>query len=146
LIKGVLGGLTFWIFGIGSPVLYGVVMGILSLIPMIGSWLVMYPAAIIEILMGNFWQGIAIFLICTFIVSSVDNLLGPRLVASGAGLHPLLIFFASFGGLSMFGAIGFIVGPVIAALFLSVLDVYGIEYKPQLEIAHGTGAETERRG
>jgi predicted PurR-regulated permease PerM len=137
LIKGFIGGLTFWIFGISSPILWGVVMAILSIIPMLGAWLVMYPAAVIMLVMGNIWQGIAILLISTLIISSVDNILQPRLVGRSSGLHDLLIFFSTLGGISMFGVMGFIVGPIVAALFVSILDVYSIEFKSQLDLAQG---------
>ena len=97
LIKGFIGGLTFWIFGITSPTLWGVVMAILSIVPMLGTWLVMYPAALIMMLMGHIWQGIALFLISAVIIGSVDNILQPRLVGRSSGLHissfsfPLLV-------------------------------------------------------
>jgi len=137
LIKGFIGGLTFWTFGINSPILWGVVMAILAIIPMLGAWLVMYPAAVILLLMGHIWQGIALFLISTLIISSVDNILQPRLVGRSTGLHDLLIFFSTLGGIGMFGVMGFIVGPIIAALFISILDVYSIEFKSQLDLAQG---------
>ena len=137
LIKGFIGGLTFWIFGISSPILWGVVMAILSIIPMLGAWLVMYPAAVILLLLGHIWQGIALFLISTLIISSVDNILQPRLVGRSTELHDLLIFFSTLGGIGMFGVMGFIVGPIIAALFISILDVYSIEFKSQLDLAQG---------
>ena len=137
LIKGFLGGLTFWIFGINSPILWGVVMAILSIIPLLGAWLVMYPAAVILLFLGHIWQGIAMFLISTLIISSIDNILQPRLVGRSTGLHDLLIFFSTLGGISVFGVMGFIVGPIIAALFVSILDVYSIEFKSQLDLAQG---------
>ena len=144
LIKGFIGGFTFWIFGIASPVLWGVVMVILSIIPMLGSWIVMIPAAIIMIVIGQIGKGIALFLISTLIISSVDNILGPRLVARGSGMHDLLIFFSILGGISMFGVMGFIVGPIIAALFLSILDVYSIEFKTHLDFSQGICKNTEK--
>jgi len=137
LIKGFIGGLTLWIFGFSSPILWGVVMAILSIIPMLGAWLVMYPAAVILLVMGHIWQGIALFLISTLIISSIDNILQPRLVGRSSGLHDLLIFFSTLGGISMFGVMGFIVGPIIAALFVSILDVYSIEFKSHLDLAQG---------
>jgi predicted PurR-regulated permease PerM len=137
LIKGFIGGFTFWIFGISSPILWGVVMAILSIVPMLGAWLVMYPAALIMMLMGHIWQGVALFLISAVIISSVDNILQPRLVGRSSGLHDLLIFFSTLGGISMFGVMGFIVGPIVAALFVSILDVYSIEFKSQLDLAQG---------
>jgi predicted PurR-regulated permease PerM len=135
LLKGGLGALTFWIFGVGSPILWGVVMTILSIIPMVGAWLVMYPAAVIMIITGNLWQGVAIFLIAALVIGNIDNILAPRLVGREAGMHDLLIFFSTIGGISMFGVMGFIVGPIIAALFLTILDIYGIEFKSQLDHA-----------
>jgi predicted PurR-regulated permease PerM len=137
LIKGFLGGLTFYIFGISSPILWGVVMAVLSIIPLLGAWLVMYPAAFIMIITGQVGGGIALFLICTVIISSIDNILQPRLVARGSGLHDLIIFFSTLGGISMFGVMGFIVGPIIAAFFFSILEVYSIEFKSQLEQVGG---------
>ena len=137
LIKGCIGGLTFWIFDISSPILWGVVMAILAIIPMLGAWLVMYPAALIMMVMGHIWQGVVLFLISAVIISSIDNILQPRLVGRSSGLHDLLVFFSTLGGISMFGVMGFIVGPIIAALFVSILDVYSIEFKSHLDLAQG---------
>jgi predicted PurR-regulated permease PerM len=135
VIKGAMGGLTFWVFGIGSPILWGVVMVLLSFIPLVGAWLVMYPAAFFMMLSGQVWQGLVVLLIAAIIVGSVDNVLGPRLVARGAGMHDLLIFFSTLGGISMFGVMGFIIGPIIAALFIAILEVYGTEFRSQLELS-----------
>ncbi|HEX9972036.1 MAG TPA: AI-2E family transporter [bacterium] len=137
LIKGFLGGLTFWIFGVSSPLLWGVVMVLLSIIPMVGAWLVMYPAAIVLMITGQMWQGILLFLIAGVIIGNIDNVLIPRLVGREAGMHDLFVFFSTLGGISIFGVMGFIIGPVIAALFLAILDVYSIEFKQQLDIAQG---------
>src|SRR6185503_15319673 len=114
----------------------GVVMGFLSVLPVVGPWLVMYPAGIILLITGDVWGGVAILLIATFIVSSVDNVLEPMLVGRGAGMHDLLVFFSMMGGIATFGVMGFIVGPLIAALFRTLLDIYGTEFKRQLELVH----------
>jgi predicted PurR-regulated permease PerM len=135
LIKGFMGGLTFWIFGISSPILWGVVMVLLSIIPMVSAWLVMYPAAILLMISGQVWQGILLFLIAAVIIGNIDNILIPRLVGREAGMHELMVFFSTLGGISIFGVMGFIIGPIIAALFISILDVYSIEFKPQLDVA-----------
>lgn len=135
LAQGVLGGLTLWLFNISAPLLWGMVMVILSIIPMVGAWLVLYPIALVQILVGHTWQGIAIFLIGALLIGNIDNLLRPRLVGRDAGMHDLMIFFSTLGGLSVFGVMGFIVGPVLAALFLTVLDIYAVEFKSHLEIA-----------
>ena len=135
LIQGTLGGITLWIFGIGSPVLWGVVMVILSVIPLVGCWLVLYPAAFFLMVTGEVWQGVAIILITAFIISNIDNFLRPQLVGKDAGMHDLLIFFSTLGGLSVYGVMGFIVGPVIAVFFLTILDIYSIEFKTTLDLA-----------
>ena len=135
LIKGFMGGLTFWIFGISSPILWGVVMVLLSIIPMVSAWLVMYPAAILLMISGQVWQGILLFLIAALIIGNIDNILIPRLVGREAGMHELMVFFSTLGGISIFGVMGFIIGPIIAALFISILDVYSIEFKQQLDVA-----------
>lgn len=136
LIKGFLGGLTFWIFGVSSPILWGVVMVLLSIIPMVGPWFVMYPAAFVLMLTGQVWQGILLFIIGGAIIGNIDNVLIPRLVGREAGMHDLIVFFSTLGGISVFGVMGFIIGPIIAALFLSILEVYSIEFKKQLELSH----------
>jgi len=136
MLKGALGALTFWAFGIEAAALWGVVMGFLSVLPIVGPWLVMYPAGLILIIIGDVWGGVAILLIATFVISSLDNVLEPMLVGRGAGMHDLLVFFSMLGGIATFGVMGFIVGPLIAALFRTLLDIYGTEFRRQLELVH----------
>ena len=136
LLKGTLGGLTFWLFGIEAAALWGVVMGFLSVLPVVGPWLVMYPAGLLLMLTGDVWGGIAVLLIATFVVSTIDNVLEPILVGRDAGMHELLVFFSMIGGIATFGVMGFIVGPLIAALFRTLLDIYGTEFRRQLELVH----------
>lgn len=136
LIKGTLGGLTFWAFGLDAPLLWGVVMVFLSVLPVVGAWLVMYPAAVILLIGGHAWAGLGMFLIAAFVVGSVDNVLQPILVGRDTGMHELLVFFSMLGGIGMFGMVGFIVGPAIAALFSTLLDIYGTEFNKQLALVH----------
>ncbi len=140
LVQGTLGGLTLWIFGVSSPILWGLVMVILSIIPLVGGWLVLYPAAIIQLILGNTWQGIAIIVVTSVVISNVDTLLRPRLVGRDAGMHDLLIFFSTIGGISLFGIMGFIIGPVIAVFFLTILDIYSIEFESTLDIAQDSSS------
>ena len=140
LVQGTLGGLTLWILGVASPILWGVVMVILSIIPLVGGWLVLYPAAIIQLILGNTWQGIAIMIVAAVVISNVDTLLRPRLVGRDAGMHDLLIFFSTIGGISLFGIMGFIIGPVIAVFFLTILDIYSIEFESTLDIAQDSSS------
>ena len=145
IIQGFLGGLTFWIFGVGSPILWGVVMALLSVIPLVGSWLVLYPAAIIQLIVGNIFSGIGIILIAAIIISNVDTVLRPRLVGRDTGMHDLMIFFSTLGGISLFGIMGFIIGPVIAVFFLTILDIYAVEFKTTLDMAQSSDLVTSKQ-
>jgi len=131
--QGTLSGLTLWAFGVGSPFLWGVVATFLSIIPLVGAWLVLYPAACFQMATGHLWQGIGILIVTVVVIVNVDNLLRPRLVGQEAGMHDLMVFFSTLGGIGMFGATGFIIGPMIAALFLSLLDIYSAEYVDDLD-------------
>lgn len=134
-IQGVVGGLTLWIFGVQAAALWGVLVAVLAIIPAIGPWLVLYPAAAVQLLTGHPWQALGIFLVTVVVILNLDNLLRPRLVGSGARMHDLLIFFSTLGGLATFGPMGFIVGPVVAALFLALLEIYDEEFRVELEAA-----------
>ena len=140
LIKGLLGGLTFWAFGIEAPALWGVVMVFLSILPVVGAWVVMYPAAAVLMIQGQVWQGIALFLIALIVVGSIDNVLEPFLIGRSAAMHDLVVFFSMLGGIGLFGVMGFIVGPILAALFFTLLDIYGIEFSKQLGVLHAKAA------
>jgi len=133
LVQGTLAGLTLWIFGVGSPFLWGVVATFFAIIPLVGAWLVLYPAAFIQMATGHMGQGIGILLVTVIVIVNVDNLMRPRLVGQETGMHDLMVFFSTLGGIAMFGAMGFIIGPMIAALFLTMLDIYSEEFKEDLE-------------
>ena len=132
VIQGTLGGMMFAIAGVPSFVIWGIIMIGLSIIPAIGSALVWAPVGIIMIFMGNIWQGIFILVFGTVVISFIDNVLRPKLVGGDTAIHPLLVFFATLGGIISFGLLGFIIGPVIMALFLTLWDIYGKEFKSQL--------------
>ena len=132
ITQGGLGGLTFMLCGIHTWMLWGAVMMILSIIPLVGAWVVMVPAAIIELILGNVWQAIVILTVSTVVISNIDNLMRPALVGRDARMHDLLIFFSTLGGIAVFGIMGFIIGPVIAALFVTLLDIYGREFSREL--------------
>ena len=133
LIQGALGALTFLAFGIKSWLLWGIVMVLLSIIPMLGAWVIMFPAALIQVVVGNVWQGIGIFLLSAIVISNIDSFLRPRLVGKQARMHDLVVFFATIGGIAAFGIMGFIIGPVIAALFVTIIDIYSTEFKEYLD-------------
>jgi predicted PurR-regulated permease PerM len=133
LVQGTLSGLTLWVFGVSSPFLWGVVATLAAIIPLVGAWLVLYPAAFLQMVTGHLAQGIGILLVTVIVIVNVDNLMRPRLVGQEAGMHDLMVFFSTLGGLAVFGAMGFIIGPMVAALFLSVLEIYSEEFKDDLD-------------
>lgn len=132
IVQGTLGGILFAVVGIPSAAVWGIIMAALSLIPMVGSSIIWFPTGIIMLLGGNIWQGITVLVVGLGLISIIDNFLRPKLVGKDTQMHPLVIFFATLGGLSMFGLAGFIIGPIVAALFLSLWDIYAVEFKQQL--------------
>jgi predicted PurR-regulated permease PerM len=132
LIVGFFSAITLLIFGIDAWLFWGFVIVICSIIPLFGPSLVMIPTAIFKFLDGQVWQGVGILLITFIILVNIDNVLRPRIVGGSAKMHDLLVFFSTLGGISVFGITGFIIGPIIAALFLTVLKIYSEEFKPQL--------------
>jgi predicted PurR-regulated permease PerM len=132
IIQGTLAGLAFWAVGISQAVFWGTIMSVLSIIPAVGSGIVWFPAVIILFIQGQIIEAIALLLFCGLLVGSVDNVLRPRFVGKDTKMHELLIFFGILGGISMFGILGFIIGPIIAALFVTTWDIYGETFKDYL--------------
>ncbi len=125
LIQGVLAGIALALAGVDSALFWTMLMILLSVIPVVGTVLVWLPAALILIMTGSVVPGVMVLLWCGLVVGNIDNLLRPKLVGQEAGLHELLILFTTLGGLSLFGVAGFIVGPIIAALWVTLWDMYG---------------------
>ncbi len=131
LIQGVLGGLSFWVLGLPSPVFWGAAMGLLSFIPIGGTALIWVPAAIILLIGGAVLKGIVLLAIGVFVISMVDNFLRPFFISTRTNIHPLLLFFAVLGGVQAFGLIGLIAGPLVATLFLTLLEIYTQGIQPE---------------
>jgi predicted PurR-regulated permease PerM len=130
--QGGLAGLAFWAVGIDGAVFWATIMTVLSIIPGIGAALIWVPAAVILFAMGSIWQAIALTLFCAIVVGTLDNLLRPVLVGRDTRMHELLIFFSTLGGLMLFGAMGFILGPVLAALFVTAWEMFGTAFEREL--------------
>lgn len=146
LLQGGLAGAAFAVVGIPSAVFWGAIMAVLSIIPGIGSALVWGPAAIILITTGQLAKGVGLGIFCGVVVGSLDNLLRPVLVGKSTQLHELMIFFGTLGGILMFGVAGIIIGPIVAALFVTVWDIYGIAFKdvlPEVATASPDSENTE---
>jgi predicted PurR-regulated permease PerM len=133
LIQGMIGGVLFFALGIPSPVFWGAVMAFLSIIPFIGAFIVYIPAGIILALTGSYIKALIVILVGTFVISQIDNVLRPFLISGKAALHPLLLFFTIMGGIAMFGLLGVVVGPIIAAIFLTLLKVFEFKLHPEAE-------------
>ncbi len=146
IIQGGLAGLAFALVGIPSAVFWGTIMVVLSVIPGIGTGLVWIPAAVILAASGHLAKGVALALFCGLVVGSCDNLLRPRLVGKDTQLPELLIFFGTLGGLIFFGVLGFIIGPIVAALFVTIWEIYGEVFKHVLPAAGSAPTEAPEEG
>lgn len=124
IAQGTLGGLAFWILGLPSAIIWGVAMTFLSMVPMLGAFLVWVPAAIYLAVTGHWVKALLLALWGTLVIGMIDNFLRPALVGSRTRLHELLIFFAVLGGLSVFGVLGVVLGPVVLAVTIALIDVY----------------------
>ena len=130
--QGVLSGLAFWAAGIEGAIFWTTLMIVLSVVPGVGAALVWVPAVTILVAQGEVWKGVALTLFCSLVVGTIDNVMRPWLVGRDTKMHDLLILFSTLGGLIVFGATGFIVGPILAALFVTVWEMFGIAFREQL--------------
>jgi predicted PurR-regulated permease PerM len=121
-VQGLLGGLMFWWLGLSAPLLWGVVMAMMGVVPVLGTFVVWVPAAIFLALEGHWGSALILALWGLMVVSTVDNLLRPILVGNRLKLHTVLAFLSIVGGLLLFGAAGFILGPVILTVTMVLLE------------------------
>lgn len=149
--QGSIGAVGFVIFGVPNPIFWGVVMIILSIIPIVGAFLVWAPAGVILLAQGHTVSGIGLLLWGFVAVSLVDNWLRPYFVGARADIHPILVLLGVIGGIIVFGFIGFVVGPLILAMFVAVLNFWREDYLPLYraeveEAAEAAEAEAEAGG
>lgn len=131
-IQGFLGGALFYAVGIEGALIWGIIMMLFSVVPGFGSYVVWLPAALVMFILGNIWQGFALIIFGALVISTIDNFLRPILVGKDTQMHPLLILFSTLGGLVFFGISGFIIGPIVTALLLSLWEMYEQYYKEEL--------------
>lgn len=124
LIQGALGGLIFWLLGLTAPLLAGAIMALLSLLPVLGSALVWVPAGLYLLLTGAVTKGIILLAFGTFVIGLADNFLRPVLVGQSIRMPSYVVLLATLGGLATFGANGFVIGPLVAAMFLTAWNIY----------------------
>jgi predicted PurR-regulated permease PerM len=130
VIQGTINGVAFWAVGLPAPAFWGAVMIVLSLVPIVGGALVWVPTAVGLALTGSGGRALVLVLVCGLVSGSVDNVLRPRFVGRDTKLPDWLVFVSTLGGLGFFGAVGFIVGPLVAALFLTLWSMVGVMYRP----------------
>ena len=128
IVQGALGGIIFWILGIPAALLWGVIMAVLSLIPAIGAGLVWLPAAIYLIAVGDWIPGIVLVLYGVLVIGLADNILRPILVGRDTKLPDWLVLLSTLGGIGLVGISGFVVGPLIAALFIAFWQIFRSEF------------------
>ena len=148
IIQGALGGMAFRVAGIEGAALWGTIMTILSIIPGIGAPLVWVPFVIFLYVNGQYLTATLLLVWCGAVVTTIDNFLRPVLVGRDAQMPDLLILIGTLGGLFLFGPMGFIVGPIICGLFLTVWDIYGTTFKavlPPVESFRPFGKDVARR-
>jgi predicted PurR-regulated permease PerM len=129
IVQGTMSGIAFWVVGIPDVAFWTVVMIVLSILPLIGAALVWVPAAFILAASGQVMQAVLLVLFCALIVGSVDNVVRPRLVGRDTRMHDLVILFSALGGLIAFGPVGFILGPVLAGLFVTSWEIFAVAYR-----------------
>ena len=122
--QGALGGLIFWVLGIQAPVLWGVLMAFLSLLPAVGASLIWMPVALYYLATGAVAQGAILIAYGIFVIGLVDNLLRPLLVGKDTKLPDYMVLISTLGGMSLFGLTGFVIGPAIAALFVATWGLF----------------------
>jgi predicted PurR-regulated permease PerM len=123
-LQGLAGGLLFAFLGLGAPVFWGVMMGVLALFPFVGTWMVWVPASIWFFVTGQFVKGLIVVVVGAGIVSTIDNVLRPAILSGRTQMNGLLMFLSLIGGVTAFGLLGLVLGPLVTALVVGLFDAY----------------------
>jgi predicted PurR-regulated permease PerM len=142
IVQGAIGAVLFWALGIPAPVFWGTLMTMFSVLPAVGPGLIWLPAAVILLAMGHIVKGIILIAAGVLVIGLVDNVLRPILVGRDTQMPDYLVLLATLGGLGVFGVSGFVIGPVIAAFFLVVWEMFAQEHAERT-ITHGERATAE---
>lgn len=124
MLQGLLGGLAFWALDVPSPLLWGTVLAFVCIIPVAGSFFVWLPASVYLVLGGHWTKGLLLVLWGALVISTIDNFLRPKLIKNQTKLHELFVFFSVLGGMGVFGLLGIVLGPVVLAITLGLLDTF----------------------
>lgn len=133
LIQGSAGGVLFMILGFSSPFLWGVVMGFLAFLPIVGIGAVLIPSALLLLIKKRIAAAIAVIIFYAVVSWGIEYVFKPKVVGDRVRMHPLIVFFAIIGGLKVYGLLGIIYGPLIATLFLTLADIYFTSFQFMIE-------------
>ena len=128
-IQGGLGGIVYLITGVEGAVIWGLLMILTAIVPVVGCSIIWIPIGLMMLVLGHIWEGALILSFGILVISTVDNLLRPILIGKDVAMHPLLIFLSTLGGITIFGFSGFVMGPIITSLFLAVWEMYEEFYR-----------------
>lgn len=142
IMQGAICGLAFAFAGIQGPVFWGTVMAVMSIIPAVGTAIIWFPALLILAMLGDISGVLILAICCGLIAGNLDNILRPRLVGKDTEMHDLFVLFGTLGGMSMFGLLGIIIGPLITALFITFWDMYGDVFSDYLPKVYGSESTT----
>lgn len=123
-VQGALGGLAFWVLGVQGALLWAALMAFLSLLPAVGAALIWLPVAIYFLATGHVWEGVALIVFGVVVIGLVDNVLRPILVGKDTQMPDYIVLMSTVGGMALFGVNGFVIGPVVAALFMAAWDLF----------------------
>jgi predicted PurR-regulated permease PerM len=123
-LQGLTGGIVFAVLGLGAPVFWGVTMGFFALLPFVGTWIVWLPAAIWLMATGQVGKGLTLAAVGGIVVASIDNFLRPAILSGRAQMNGLLMFISLLGGVSVFGLLGLVLGPLVTAIVAGLFDAY----------------------
>ena len=128
-IQGALGGIVFFATDVEGALIWGLLMILMAIVPVVGCSIIWAPAGILMLMTGHIWEGILILAVGFLVISTVDNLLRPILIGKDVEMHPLLIFLSTLGGIILFGFSGFVIGPVITSLLIALWEMYEEFYR-----------------
>jgi predicted PurR-regulated permease PerM len=144
IVQGTLGGLIFWILGLPAALLWGVVMTVLSLIPAVGAGIVWLPAAVYLYAVGDWLPATVLIAYGVLVIGLADNVLRPILVGRDTKLPDWMVLLSTLGGIAMVGINGFVVGPLIAVLFVAFWQIFGDEFNPDNRKSESASGDAER--
>lgn len=133
LVQGIIAAIGYWIFGVPNPFLWGAVTVLAAFVPTVGTSLAIIPAVLYLFVTGHIGAGAGMLVWGVVAVGLIDNFIGPKIVGKSARVHPVLILFSILGGVSIFGFLGFLLGPILMAIFVAMVDMYRHDFKTYIE-------------